>query len=104
MRPSILPLGLAVLVTATAPQRVVTTRYGSLLGGACAATNVDFFYSIPYAKPPIENLRFRAPQPFGHFGNRSADVKAPACPQFGTTFVEAGPQSEDWYVCAAPFI
>lgn len=85
MKPSILPLGLAGLVTATAPQPVETTRHGSLLGGACATTNVNFFYSIPNAKPPIENLRFQAPRLFGHFGNRNATVKAPACTQFGTT-------------------
>lgn len=74
----------------------VTTRHGTLLGGKCNTTDVNFFLSIPYANPP---KRFHAPVPYtGEFDKRNATVAAPACPQFGTTFIETGAQSEDWYV------
>lgn len=74
----------------------VTTRHGTLLGGKCNTTNVNFFLSIPYANSP---KRFHAPTPYaGVFNKRNATVPAPACPQFGTTFIETGLQSEDWYV------
>ncbi|GFP53143.1 fumonisin B1 esterase [Trichoderma asperellum] len=55
--------------------------------------DVNFFLSIPYANPP---KRFHAAVPYtGVFDKRNATVPAPACPQFGTTFIEAGAQSED---------
>ncbi|KAK6445851.1 cholinesterase [Trichoderma asperellum] len=71
----------------------VTTKHGTLLGGKCNTTDVNFFLSIPYANPP---KRFHAAVPYtGVFDKRNATVPAPACPQFGTTFIEAGAQSED---------
>ncbi|PON22685.1 carboxylesterase [Trichoderma gamsii] len=71
----------------------VTTRHGTLLGGKCNTTDVNFFLSIPYANPP---KRFHAPAPYTEvFNKRNATVAAPACPQFGTTFIETGAQSED---------
>lgn len=78
----------------------VTTKHGALLGGKCNTTDVNFFLSIPYANPP---KRFHAPVPYtGVFDKRNATVPAPACPQFGTTFIETGAQSEDWYVFIQP--
>lgn len=75
---------------------LVTTRHGTLLGGKCNTTDVNFFLSIPYANAP---KRFHAPVPYtGVFNKRNATIPAPACPQFGTTFIETGTQSEDWYV------
>ncbi|KAL6801428.1 alpha/beta-hydrolase [Trichoderma sp. SZMC 28013] len=72
---------------------VVTTRDGTLLGGRCSTTDVNFFLSIPYANPPT---RFHAPSPYtGAYHDRNATTPAPACPQFGTTFIETGKQSED---------
>lgn len=74
----------------------VTTRHGTLQGGKCNTTDVNFFLSIPYANPP---KRFHAPAPYTRiFNKRNATVPAPACPQFGTTFIETEAQSEDWYV------
>ncbi|KAL6893418.1 Alpha/Beta hydrolase protein [Trichoderma evansii] len=71
----------------------VTTSQGTLLGGKCNTTDVNFFLSIPYANPP---KRFHAPVPYTRvFNKRNATVPAPACPQFGTTFIETETQSED---------
>jgi para-nitrobenzyl esterase len=71
-----------------------STADGTLRGGRCAGTAVDFFLSIPYADRPV---RYQSPAPYSaKYSKRDATVVAPACPQFGTTFVETGPQSEDW--------
>ncbi|KAM0260904.1 hypothetical protein ACHAQJ_002524 [Trichoderma viride] len=71
----------------------VTTKDGTLVGGRCNTTDVNFFLSIPYASPPT---RFHAPVPYtGVYHERNATVPAPACSQFGTTFIETETQSED---------
>nr|CAH60168.1 putative esterase [Tribolium freemani] len=45
---------------------IVTTEQGKLLGKICTNINGEEFCSfqgIPYAQPPVEHLRFKAPQP-----------------------------------------
>ena len=39
--------------------------------------SVDRFFAIPYAKPPIGNLRWAAPQPFGAFSTSPLNGTAP---------------------------
>ncbi len=87
----------AILVQA-AP--TVTIANGTLRGGKCSQADVDYFLSIPYAKPPLGSLRFAAPQPYNQsFGETyDATKQALTCPQFGTLFVDTSPASEDWYV------
>ncbi|KAK5991949.1 Para-nitrobenzyl esterase [Cladobotryum mycophilum] len=43
------------------PTPSVTTEHGTLLGGRCDMTDVDFFLSVPYANLPA---RFHAPVPY----------------------------------------
>lgn len=78
----------------------VTIGAGTLQGGSCNTTsNAAYFKSIPYALPPIGDLRFAASEPLTqkyHDGVRQATAAAPACIQFGAQFAEAGPTSEDW--------
>lgn len=99
MRPSILCASLVggVVCAAAAPPSV-ETKQGTLLGGTCESEAINYFSSIPYAKAPVGQLRYAAPRPYGSFGCRDATVTAPACPQFGSIFLETGPQSEDWFV------
>jgi len=43
--------------------RQVQTEYGTLRGEICGDPRVTAFKGVPYAKPPVGELRFRAPQP-----------------------------------------
>ena len=46
--------------------------------------NVEVFRSIPYAKPPVENLRFRISEKLPARSKISSAVfEKAACPQFG---------------------
>ncbi|KAM7315228.1 cholinesterase 1-like [Ixodes scapularis] len=63
---------------------VVNTPSGRLAGVRLSFENkfTDAFLGIPYAVPPLGDLRFRKPLPFPSWGNvRSASQYAPACSQ-----------------------
>jgi para-nitrobenzyl esterase len=54
------------------------------------------FLGLPYAAPPIGNLRWRPPQPPQPWhGVRDATQYAPSCPQPPSPFAGPGPFSED---------
>ena len=54
------------------------------------------FRGLPYAAPPVGDLRWRAPQPPASWrGVRDATRYAPSCPQKPSLFQPPGPQSED---------
>ena len=80
--------------------QTVTTTNGTVQGGKCEGYKVNYFWSIPYAQPPVGNLRFAAPKTYDKTytaGVLKAISPAPRCPQFGTDFVEwYGAASEDW--------
>lgn len=42
---------------------IVTTRNGTIIGKYVETYNQDLFLGVPFAQPPIGNLRFNAPQP-----------------------------------------
>lgn len=91
-----------VLTDAASPAPEVEIVNGTIRGGRCAFAPVNYFLSVPYAVPPVGDLRFTPPQPYNQTfaGVRDATTPAPSCPQFAASFVayQAG-QSEDWYVC-----
>ena len=55
---------------------------GQVAGIAGATPEMRIYKGIPFAAPPVENLRWRAPQPAGHWdGVRQADAFGPVCMQ-----------------------
>ena len=73
---------------------VVTTSGGALQG--TTAGTVDEFLGIPYAAPPVGNLRWRPPAtPASWRGIRAAAQFGPSCPQAPSPFAPPGPFSED---------
>ncbi len=86
---------------APAPAR---TRSGLVTGTATAQPGIRAYLGIPYATPPVGDLRWRPPRPPTAWpGVRSADHFAPACMQPGPAafgpwtleFLLRGPVSED---------
>jgi para-nitrobenzyl esterase len=73
------------------PQLVVDTASGPVQGEV--ANDVRAFLGIPFAKPPLGDLRFREPQPVGSWQEPLPCVNyAPACYQNATP---SGVVSED---------
>ncbi|KAI1384755.1 alpha/beta-hydrolase [Hypoxylon trugodes] len=94
---SIALAGLLVLA-GSADSKIVRTRSGVVNGGKCGRTDVNYFFSIPYAKPPVGELRFASPEPYQNSSYRvvNATTPAPACIQFtGQLFGESETQSEN---------
>ena len=52
-----------------------------LVAGTEAQSGVKAYFGIPYAKPPVGDLRWKAPQPIKWSGVWNADRKAPECIQ-----------------------
>jgi para-nitrobenzyl esterase len=79
----------------TAPEGpTATTPSGTLRG--VAGDGVTAFLGVPYAAPPVGDLRWRAPAPFAPWqGVRDATAKGPACPQSRGTLLGSAPTSED---------
>ena len=70
---------------------------GGVIEGAVAG-DVTAYLGIPFAAPPVGNLRWRAPQPVAHWdGVRQATAFAPACLQTGVSMPGEAPPvtSED---------
>ena len=76
-----------------------STPAGTVHGSQCPSSSATSFLSIPYAQPPVNDLRFQATKPFNSSfagGTLNATTAAPSCTQFGSRFIEQGRQSEDW--------
>lgn len=67
--------------------RTVRTKYGALRGlvvnlGVRGLGNAEMFLSVPYASPPIGNLRFMPPgSPVPWRDVKQVDHPGPVCPQ-----------------------
>ncbi|MEV1025714.1 carboxylesterase family protein [Streptomyces sp. NPDC050264] len=75
------------------------TEAGPVEGIPCRDRTVTVFRGIPYAAPPVGDLRWRAPRPPARWeGTRQADRFGPMCPQAPTEAAATGvdvPMSED---------
>lgn len=77
-----LVVGCVVAAGAVAPAALpeaIKTESGSVSGTA-SPSGIHIYKGIPYAAPPIGNLRWRAPQPAAHWdGVRKAEEFGPRC-------------------------
>ncbi|KAH8693411.1 lipase 4 [Phaeosphaeriaceae sp. PMI808] len=78
MRPSLLPTTLLAATTLAAPYARI--KNDLILGST--SNSVDTFLGIPYADPPVGNLRLRRPQPLSKpLGTFNATTLPKACSQ-----------------------
>lgn len=64
--------------------RETTIETGRVRGIACGWPSITAFYGIPYAAPPVGELRWRPPRPAGSWsGVRDCARPGPRCPQMG---------------------
>ena len=83
-----------MLAACAAKADVVHTTQGDVAG--VAADGVESFKGIPFAAPPVGDLRWCPPQPAaGWTGVRKADAYGPACMQAASRFFAGGAMSED---------
>ena len=89
-------------VVSWSPETPVTVSGGQVQGALTEANpEIVTFKGIPYAAPPIGDLRWKPPQPVVAWdGVRDATTNAPICLQAGPAAMgaQAGPQSEDCLV------
>lgn len=68
------------LVLNTLPAQIVTTQFGQIQGSMDGA--IHKFLGIPFAKPPVDSLRWKAPQNPEAWANvLNTTAFAPVCPQ-----------------------
>ncbi|KAI8966321.1 alpha/beta-hydrolase [Daldinia sp. FL1419] len=96
MHPRIIAFAGLLAFTGSVDCKTVKTRSGIVHGGQCDTVDVNYFHSIPYAKPPLGELRFAPPEPYyNSCGVINATKPAPACIQFSGLFDEHTATSED---------
>jgi para-nitrobenzyl esterase len=82
------------VVSGAAYDPVVATDDGALQGTTTGTA--DEFLGIPYAAPPVGDLRWRPPAPAASWrGVREATQFGPSCPQAASPFAPPGPFSEN---------
>jgi para-nitrobenzyl esterase len=90
---------LALTLTAYGPQDLVKTSLGTLEGTGRQASGVREFKGVPFAQPPVGNLRWAAPQPVAAWsGVRQAKEFGPRCMQqalFGDMGFRSNGMNED---------
>ncbi|GBP60485.1 Venom carboxylesterase-6 [Eumeta japonica] len=76
----------------------VSVEQGELEGLLCEVNNIKYvaFKGIPYAQPPLGDLRFKAPRPPRPWeGVREAKHHGPVCPQYNERMERIEEGSED---------
>ncbi|ESQ81772.1 hypothetical protein AEAC466_20330 [Asticcacaulis sp. AC466] len=96
----VLLLGFVATMANAAADPVVTTQAGRLQGVTDAtAPSVQVFRGIPFAAPPVGDLRWREPQPVAPWaGVRPAKAFGPRCmqqPLYSDMMFRSPPPSED---------
>jgi carboxylesterase type B len=85
---SILSLAITLPACISASSPVVTIKNGTVQGRHSPEWNQDFFLGIPYAQPPLGELRFRWPQSINTSfeGVFDASLYGHSCYQYGSNF------------------
>lgn len=80
-------LGLAAKLTHSTP--TAKTLNGTYYGVHSTSYQQDFFFGIPFAQPPIGQLRYRAPEPLNSSwtGTRNATEIGYECIGYGVRFI-----------------
>ncbi|XP_035680534.1 carboxylesterase 5A-like [Branchiostoma floridae] len=94
-------LGQRHAVYCQSPTPTVTTTYGDVRGTTvtvssptAASSTIFTFKGVPYAAPPVGNLRFRPPQPPTSWNDvLNATTFGPKCPQFITKLSDVFPNA-----------
>lgn len=74
---------------------VVNTNYGAVQGVYLEEDNMEAFFGIPFAAPPIGPLRWEPPHPPERWQLYRADRQPAACPQQNSD----PPDEWPFYVC-----
>lgn len=89
----------AALTTAATAQDIVKTESGTVAGTLNPDHTVRMFKGLPFAAPPVGDLRWEPPQPpLSWQGTRQADKFGSACLQtdvYGDIYFRDNPPSED---------
>lgn len=85
---SILLFQFLPLLVASASSPVISVKNGTLQGVHSSEWGQDFFLGIPYAQPPLGDLRFRWPQSLNTSYNSTLDATryGYSCYQYGSNF------------------
>lgn len=85
---SILSLAITLPLRISASSPVVTIKNGTVQGRYSLEWNQDFFLGIPYAQPPLGDLRFRWPKSINTSfeGVFDASHYGHSCYQYGSNF------------------
>ncbi|KAJ7914291.1 Alpha/Beta hydrolase protein [Mycena leptocephala] len=90
-------LATVLRVAVAAPLSTVTLDYGTFTGQTNASTGIVYFRGVPFADPPLGDLRWRAPvsPPSTHLGHVNASEYGPACIPTSARSSVPGSTSED---------
>jgi para-nitrobenzyl esterase len=96
MRRTVLALLVALFAVHPALAAKIAIRFEQGVLNGETEGDVQAFKDIPFAAPPVGELRWRAPQPApGWAGTRDATAFGPICPQNPTQYTRGLRQSED---------
>ena len=103
MHQSFISAAVGVLLVATATASIAprqtnssaplaTTKNGTLIGRHNAAYNQDFFLGIPYATPPLADLRFNNPIPYNEtYESKDSTEYGKTCYGYGVCSMPSQP-------------
>lgn len=75
---------------------VALTTNGTVCGTHLSAFSQDAFLGVPFAEPPVGDLRLRHPVSYNAtYTTYNATSQPPSCPGYGGFDVGIGPMSED---------